>query len=150
MYKRLIFKVRERINFIISSMCASKRLDWRGKMLWITLTWNMININWFFRDGEWKHVDVRNFFFAFGEPMILEALVKYDRIVIFCGKKLQSCFSLLRFTMFTCCDNDILLPLRRLSCRFVASVVWLLRGHSYWWIGNSKLYFSFISDTVIA
>ena len=48
---------------------------------------------------------------AFGEPMILETLVKYDRIGIFCGKKLQSGFALLRFTMFTCCDSKIPLAL---------------------------------------
>ena len=43
--------------------------------------------------------------------MILETLVKYDRIGIFCGKKLQSGFALLRFTMFTCCDSKIPLAL---------------------------------------
>ena len=50
----------------------------------------MINkLIWFFRDVEWKHVDVRNFFFAFGEPMIVEALVKYDRIGIFVEKSFK-------------------------------------------------------------
>ena len=93
----------------------------------------------FFQGVEWKHVDVKNFFFAFGEPMILEALVKYDRIGIFCGKKLQSCFALLRFTMFSCCDSDIPLPLRRSRSRLVASVVWLLRGLSYTVIAQEML-----------
>ena len=86
---------------------------------------------WFLWGVEWKHVDVRNFFF--GEPMILEGLVKYDRIGIFCGKKLQSFLALLRFTMFTCCDSDIPLPFWRSHSQLLPSVVWLLRGQSYWW-----------------
>ena len=130
-------------------MHAWKRLDWVGKMLWIILTWNMINFDsfefycWmeackcqeFFLCFWWTHD-----FGSFCQVSQNRHLLLKNSSKLFCTVKIHRAHLLWQqhilapsaLVQLTCGKSSMALKKPKLVVK-----------------ENSKLYFSFISDTVI-